>query len=119
MWFRLVADDGKIVAVDLFSNSPNLFNVHVARQAAVLASFATVAIKAVAHGQDAVTLRRGLHSNRKIGKAVGMLMLLHHVSEDEAFNMLRRHSQELNIKLADVASMVIERRGQLPVGRDA
>ncbi|HET9888940.1 MAG TPA: ANTAR domain-containing protein, partial [Mycobacterium sp.] len=55
-----------------------------------------------------------LLSNREIGKAVGMLMMLHEMSEDEAFDLLRRHSQALNIKLADVAREVIEKRGQLP-----
>jgi AmiR/NasT family two-component response regulator len=50
--------------------------------------------------------------------AVGMLMLLHGISEEEAFDMLRRHSQELNVKLADVARAVVERRGRLPSGSD-
>ena len=78
----------------------------------MLAAFASVAINAVAKGEDAASLRRGLLSNREIGKAVGMLMLLHGVDEHEAFNMLRRYSQELNIKLADVARTVIESRGK-------
>ncbi|OOK82190.1 ANTAR domain protein [Mycobacterium kansasii] len=43
-----------------------------------------------------------------------MLMLLHDMTEDHAFDVLRRHSQSLNIKLADVARKVIENRGQLP-----
>jgi hypothetical protein len=48
------------------------------------------------------------------GKAVGMLMLLHELTEDQAFDLLRRHSQDLNVKLAEVARAVIENRGQLP-----
>lgn len=43
-----------------------------------------------------------------------MLMLLHEMTEDEAFDLLRRHSQALNIKLAEVARAVIDNRGQLP-----
>lgn len=43
-----------------------------------------------------------------------MLMLLHGMTEEQAFDLLRRHSQALNIKLADVAREVIERRGSLP-----
>ena len=80
----------------------------------MLAAFASVAINAIGKGEDATSLRRGLISNREIGKAVGMLMLLHQFTEDEAFELLRRHSQDLNIKLADVARQVIENRGQLP-----
>jgi AmiR/NasT family two-component response regulator len=36
------------------------------------------------------------------------------MTEDDAFDLLRRHSHGLNIKLADVARAVIESRGQLP-----
>ena len=114
MGFRLLVNKRKGAALNLFSNTPNMFDAESAGRAAVLASFASVAINAVAKGEDAASLRRGLLSNREIGKAVGMLMMLHDMSEDQAFDLLRRHSQGLNIKLADVAREVIERRGQLP-----
>lgn len=114
MGFRLLVDKRKGAALNLFSDTPNMFDSESAGRAAVLAAFASVAINAVAKGEDASSLRRGLLSNREIGKAVGMLMMLHEMSEDEAFELLRRHSQAMNIKLADVAREVIERRGQLP-----
>src|SRR5271167_1111267 len=114
MGFRLLVDRRKGAALNLFSDTPNLFDAESAGRAAVLAAFASVAINAVAKGEDAASLRRGLLSNREIGKAVGMLMTLNGISEDESFELLRRHSQGLNIKLADVARQVIERRGQLP-----
>ncbi|AFC49954.1 GAF and ANTAR domain-containing protein [Mycobacterium intracellulare] len=114
MGFRLLVDKRKGAALNLFSDTPNMFDAESAGRAAVLAAFASVAINAVAKGEDAASLRRGLLSNREIGKAVGMLMLLHDMSEDDAFDLLRRHSQALNIKLAEVARAVIEQRGQLP-----
>lgn len=114
MGFRLLVDKRKGAALNLFSDSPNVFDAESAGSAAVLAAFASVAINAVAKGEDATSLRRGLLSNREIGKAVGMLMLLHHMTEEQAFDLLRRHSQALNIKLADVAREVIEKRGELP-----
>jgi transcriptional regulator with GAF, ATPase, and Fis domain len=124
MGFRLLVDKRKDAALNLFSEKPNTFDTEAAGRAAVLASFASVALNAVAKGEDAASLRRGLLSNREIGKAVGMLMLLNDLTEDEAFDLLRRHSQSLNIKLADVARKVIEKRGlpqpnggnQLPAG---
>ena len=118
MGFRLLVDKRKGAALNLFSDTPNLFDAESAGRAAVLASFASVAINAIAKGEDAASLRKGLLSNREIGKAVGMLMMLNHLSEDEAFELLRRHSQSLNIKLADVAREVIDRRGQLPFDVD-
>jgi hypothetical protein len=114
MGFRLLVDKRKGAALNLFSDTPNVFDAESAGGAAVLASFASVAINAVAKGEDAATLRRGLLSNREIGKAVGILMMLHELDEEEAFELLRRHSQALNIKLADVARAVIENRGRLP-----
>src|SRR5262249_49664613 len=116
MGFRLMVDKHKGAALNLFSDTPNLFNAESAGRAAVLASFARVAVNAIAKGEDAASLRRGLLSNREIGKAVGMLMMLHNFTEQEAFDLLRRHSQSLNIKLADVARQIIERRGRLPSG---
>jgi transcriptional regulator with GAF, ATPase, and Fis domain len=116
MGFRLLVDKHKGAALNLFSETPNLFDAESAGRAAVLAAFASVAINAIAKGEDAASLRRGLLSNREIGKAVGMLMLLHGLTEQEAFDLLRRDSQSLNIKLADVARQIIERRGQLPSG---
>jgi transcriptional regulator with GAF, ATPase, and Fis domain len=112
MGFRILVDRRKSGALNLFSDTPNAFDTESAGQAIVLASFASVAINAVAQGEDVATLRRGLMSNREIGKAVGMLMLLHGTSEQQAFDVLRRYSQDLNIKLADVARTVIEHRGK-------
>jgi transcriptional regulator with GAF, ATPase, and Fis domain len=112
MGFRILVDRRKTGALNLFSDKPNVFDTEAAGQAVVLASFASVAINAIAAGEDVSTLRRGLLSNREIGKAVGMLMMLNGIDEHEAFDVLRRYSQDLNIKLADVARTVIENRGK-------
>lgn len=58
--------------------------------------------------QQAKDLGAGLASNREIGKAVGLLMAAHRVTEQEAFGILDRTSQDLNLKLADVAARVVE-----------
>jgi len=116
MGFRILVDKRKTGALNLFSDTAGVFDTESAGQAIVLASFASVAINAVASGEDVSTLRRGLLSNREIGKAVGMLMMLHGVDEQEAFNVLRRYSQDLNIKLADVARTVIDGRGTFSPG---
>src|ERR1700739_3550201 len=111
MGFRILVDRRKTGALNLFSDTPGVFDHESAGQAIVLASFASVSVNAVAQGEDVATLRRGLLSNREIGKAVGMLMMLNGVDEHAAFDVLRRYSQDLNITLADVARSVIEHRG--------
>ena len=118
MGFRILVDRRKTGALNLFSDTAGVFDHESAGQAIVLASFASVAINAVAQGEDVATLRRGLLSNREIGKAVGMLMMLNGVDEHAAFDVLRKYSQDLNIKLADVARSVIEHRGHPVFGDD-
>lgn len=109
--FRLLVDNEKVGALNLFSDTPGAFNEAIARDAIVLGSFASVAVAAIAHGEEASTLRRGLESNREIGKAVGLLMALHNISDEEAFDLLRRTSQRMNRKIADLAQQVVEEHG--------
>jgi hypothetical protein len=109
MGFRLLVGQDKIGALNLFSNAANAFDALCVERAILLAAFAGVAANAVAHGEDAAALRRGLDSNREIGKAVGILMVLNKISEDHAFDTLRRISQNLNIKLADIATRIVQR----------
>ena len=111
MGFRILVDRRKTGALNLFSDKAGVFDHESAGQAIVLASFASVAINAVAQGEDVATLRRGLLSNREIGKAVGMLMMLNGVDEHAAFDPRRRYPPELTTTLADVARSVIEHRG--------
>ncbi|GAB2765321.1 GAF and ANTAR domain-containing protein [Terrabacter koreensis] len=106
--YRLLLDGDKIGALNLFADVPGGLTERSADTGAVIASFASVALMAIRAREEAATLRQGLSSNREIGKAVGLLMAAHHISGQEAFELLRHTSQELNMKLAQVASQVIE-----------
>jgi transcriptional regulator with GAF, ATPase, and Fis domain len=106
--YRLMLDGDKVGALNLFSDTPNGLTSASADVGAVIASFASVALMAIRAREEAATLRQGLQSNREIGKAVGLLMSAHHISGDEAFDLLRRTSQELNMKLTQVAAQVVE-----------
>lgn len=44
-----------------------------------------------------------------VGEAMGIVMGSHHLTEEQAFDVLRRHSQEHNIKLREVARRVCEK----------
>jgi transcriptional regulator with GAF, ATPase, and Fis domain len=106
---RLLAGQDKVGALNLLSDAANAFNKVSVERATLLAAFASVAANAVAKGEDAATLRRGLASNREIGKAIGMLMVLNDISEDHAFHTLRLISQDLNVKLAEIAAQIVHR----------
>ena len=106
--FRLRAAEEKHGALNLFSDTPGGLTADAVDQGIVLASFTTVALRAYHDRRTAETLRDGLRSNREIGKAVGLLMAFHQISDDDAFGMLRKASQDMNIKLAEVARQVVE-----------
>ena len=124
--FRVLVDNRKVGALNLFSDTPNALTAQSINEAAVLAAFTSVALMAASRDEAANTLRAGLESNREIGKAIGLLMAFHKVTDDDAFEMLRRTSQDMNIKIVHVAAEIVNHhraaapaRGQDPsAGKD-
>lgn len=106
--FRLVVHERKAGALNVFSDSANALDETSMDDGVVLAAFASVALLTVAERRQTVTLREGLHSNREIGKAVGMMMAFHSMGQDEAFELLRQTSQRMNIKVAEMARRYVE-----------
>jgi hypothetical protein len=106
--FRLVVNGEKNGALNLFSNTSGALDEQSVNEGAVLSSFVSIAMVAAHERKDALTLREGLQSNREIGKAVGLLMAFHHIDDTKAFEMLRKASQDMNMKLTEVARQVVE-----------
>jgi AmiR/NasT family two-component response regulator len=52
-------------------------------------------------------LERGLMSNRRIGMAIGVLMTIRHLTEQQAFDELRAASMRHHVKLRALAEQVI------------
>ena len=72
-------------------------------------------VRAISERLDALTaevnqLRIARDSNRRIGMAMGIVMNQRHVTDEQAFDILRRTSQNTNRKLRDVAEDVIRGR---------
>lgn len=106
--FQLRVSEDRVGALNLFSDTDGGLTSESVDQGMLLASFMTVALIASEERHAAETLREGLHSNREIGKAVGLMMAFHKISDQEAFQMLRKASQDMNLKLAEVARQVVE-----------
>jgi hypothetical protein len=117
--FRIRLDGSKVGALNVFSDTPGALDAHSLDQAALLAAFASVALAALDRGEEATTLRRGLESNREIGKAIGLMMAMHKIGDDQAFQMLSKVSQEMNIKVAEVANQVIQHHRNDQGGSDS
>ena len=65
---------------------------------------------------DNENLRRKLETQPVIEQAKGILMVCHGVSADDAFDLLRRWSQDSNTKLHQVAQAIVDGRRGDPVG---
>ena len=85
--------------------------------ALVLAAHVATALRGIeALGRSelrATQLEQALQSRDVIGQAKGILMERRGCTADEAFDVLRRASQDLNTKLRDLAGTVAERRAEL------
>lgn len=52
-------------------------------------------------------LQQAQLSNREIGKAIGLLMAQYRIDDSAAYEKLRHHSRDLNIKMRDLAAEIV------------
>ncbi|MEU9439919.1 GAF and ANTAR domain-containing protein [Streptomyces sp. NPDC048304] len=108
MGFLLYARGEDFGALNLYSRRPGAFTEASETAGWVLASHCAVALASASTEEQ---LGHALETRHAIGEAMGILMERHRLSEDDAFDVLRRVSQHHNVKLRDVAQRV--RRGPL------
>jgi hypothetical protein len=104
--YQLMDGLGSRAAFNVFSDTPGALTREAVDVGAVLAAFTSVALAAAERHTSAENLRRGLESNREIGKAIGLLMAAHKISDEEAFQILRNASSRTNTKLAALADRI-------------
>ncbi|MER6267961.1 GAF and ANTAR domain-containing protein [Streptomyces sp900105755] len=105
MGFLLFTEDEDLGALNLYSREPGTFTTTSETAGVLLASHAAVAFSAArTHAQ----LEQALSTRYLIGEAMGIVMGSHRLTEEEAFNVLRRYSHTNNIKLREVARRVCE-----------
>jgi hypothetical protein len=104
-------------ALNFYRYAPGEFGRESRETALLLAAHVSVAL-AYVMVTEAAALREtqfqtALDSRDVIGQAKGILMERRGLDADAAFDVLRRASQDLNIKLRDVAQALAARRGEL------
>lgn len=110
MGFLLYTVDDNLGALNLYSPHPDAFTDRSEQIGWLLASHAAVAFSSArTHAQ----LNTALKTRHEIGEAIGILMGRHGLTEEQAFAVLRKASQEHNIKLRDLARTVTE-TGDIP-----
>ena len=106
-------------AINLYSRRTGAFAEDSVDNTLILSSHASLALAgSAAHTASALReaqFRRAIDSRDIIGQAKGILMNRRGITADAAFDLLRRTSQELNVKLVDLASTLAERHQELDV----
>jgi GAF domain-containing protein len=104
--------DGTLGSLNLYARYPLAFGVIDRAKAVLLAGLAAVAISAaLTHEEEkrhSSNLHAALGTRELIGQAQGILIERERVTADQAFDILRRASQHLNLKLRDVAQSLVD-----------
>ena len=106
----LQADQRGLGALSLYAGDPSAFTDLDER---ITTMFATLAALALADALRAEQMRAAVLNRDVIGQAKGILMERRGLSADEAFDTLRRTSQDLNVKLRDLAQTLADHRADL------
>ncbi len=109
---HLFTDHRVLGALNLYYEAHDDFSDDEIEVAKVVAAHASVALAKVRSERD---LWRAIDSRHLIGQAQGMLMERFKLSPEKSFAVLRRYSQQHNVKLRDVAGGLIT-TGRLPAG---
>ena len=107
---RLFVERDTLGALNLYSTQRDAFD---ATDEALAAVFATHAAVAMSSAKREANLERKAQTRDVIGRAKGILMAMRHVTDEQAFALLREASQRLNVKLTTVAEEVSD-TGELP-----
>ena len=107
--FKLYTADRTAGALNVFSHRADAWDTDAETTGAILAAHAATAILAQRQEEQ---LQSALLTRDRIGQAKGIIMQSYDVDDVQAFDMLRRISQESQTKLADIAQRVIDTRGQ-------
>ena len=112
---RLFVEEDTMGALNLYSTKSDAFDEADVALASVFAAHAAVAMSAARREEN---LERKADSRDLIGQAKGILMARSNLDDEQAFQLLRRASQRLNVKLTKVAEQVVEgsSAGDLPAG---
>lgn len=113
MGFLLYTEEDELGALDLYSSQPNAFTEHSELVGWLLASHAAVAFSSARLDAQ---LHSAIATRQHIGEALGIVMERYKISEDQAFEVLKRSSQHRNVKLREIAEQITN-TGEIPGAR--
>jgi len=96
--------DGEQAGLNLYARRTEAFDIATIQLAEL---FASQAARVLDYATQVEQLGEALHSRTDIATAVGMLMERYSIERENAFAFLVRHSNNLNVRLRDLALQVI------------
>lgn len=105
---RMATGSTEVGTLNLFHSEPDAFDHDDEAVAAILARHAAVALATARRDEN---LWLAIDARKLIGQAQGILMERFDLSPDKAFAVLLRYSQDKNLKLRDVAQLLVSGRG--------
>jgi transcriptional regulator with GAF, ATPase, and Fis domain len=93
--------------LSLYNTEPDRFSDDDEAVAHILARHASIAVATARHEEN---LAQAVDARKLVGQAMGILMERYDLDSDRAFEVLRRYSQDGNVKLRDVAQQLIDTR---------
>ncbi|GAA0252560.1 GAF and ANTAR domain-containing protein [Cryptosporangium japonicum] len=107
----LVVDDRSVGAANFYGDRPARFGAteraYAGAYTAEVGKVLRVALRHVEQVELIGQLREALTSRATIDQAIGILIARQRISPEEAFALLRRASQNSNLKLRDVAAALV------------
>ncbi len=104
--YRLYTHDSRSGALNLFGLNPDVFTVEGETLGAMLATQAAIALIA---DDKQLQFTSALASRDVIGQAKGIIMERFDIDGSQAFELLRKLSQQSNIRLVEIASHLVGR----------
>jgi hypothetical protein len=101
---HLSSERGTLSALNMYARTPDAFDDQSKRLSLIYAMHATIALEFARLEGD---LRAAVDTRQGIGQAVGIVMERHRLTERQAFDLLVRSSQRLNVKLRELADAVV------------
>lgn len=113
----LAVDDDVSGALNIYARQADAFDDDARAAATGVAPYVAVALRNMHDHQSArdmaSNLEAAMESRALIDQALGVLMARHDLTADQAFTVLSEISNRTNIKLREIASMLVE-TGELP-----
>lgn len=104
---RLWTSESTLGAITFYGVRPRCFDENALAAAEIIGRHASIALATARHEES---LHQAIDGRKLVGQAQGILMERFDLDDRQAFDVLRRYSQTHNVKLVEVARLLVSTR---------